>query len=304
MTDQEAQSSLSADKTGSIEQLLTSRERDLGGFAVRRLLPAAQRRLVGPFIFFDELMPTAFPAGQGLDVRPHPHIGLATITYLFEGEILHRDGLGHVQAIRPGAVNLMIAGHGIVHSERTGPDERKKETRLHGIQSWVALPRTHEETKPAFHHHPAESLPLIERPGARLRLIVGEAFGKSSPVETFSTTLYVEVDLSKGARLQVPADHRERAAYVVSGAISLAGKSIEAGSMAVFVQGAEIVLVARETAKLMLIGGEPLYRERHIWWNFVSSSPERIEQAKEDWKSGRFVKIPGDDEDFVPLPSD
>ena len=303
MSYQQAKAPVCTETAGPIELTIASRERDIGGFSVRRVLPSAARRLVGPFIFFDEMGPADFPAGRGIDVRPHPHIGLATVTYLFEGEILHRDSLGFVQAIRPGAVNLMVAGRGIVHSERTGPDERKRGTRLHGIQSWIALPQAREETEPAFHHHPADSLPVIEREGARLRLIAGEAFGKRSPVETFSPLFYVEAELAQGARLQLPADFRERAVYVVTGAASVAGRSIEASTMAVFAEAAEVALTAEAETRLMLLGGEPLYGKRHIWWNFVSSRPERIEEAKADWQEGRFAKVPGDDE-FIPLPSE
>ncbi len=290
-----------SDKSGAIAQVIEPRTRDLGGFEVRRVLPVARRRLVGPFIFFDHMGPSRFPPGQGIDVRPHPHIGLATVTYLFDGEIMHRDSLGCVQPIRPGAVNWMTAGRGIVHSERTGPEERAREARLHGIQSWVALPRAEEEAEPAFRHHPAETLPEIDRDGATLRLIAGAAYGASSPVAVLSEMFYLDAALAEGAELRLPEGYAERAAYVVEGAVRVAGESFEAGRMIVFQPGAEAAVTAAEAARVMLLGGAAMDGQRHIWWNFVSSSPERIEQAKADWKAGRFPQVPGETE-FIPLP--
>jgi hypothetical protein len=292
---------LCTDQGGIIELLIEPRMTDLGGFQVGRVLPSSRRRLVGPFIFFDHIGPAAFAPGQGVDVRPHPHINLATVTYLFEGEILHRDSLGYVQAIRPGAVNWMTAGHGIVHSERTPPELRKNGSRLHGIQSWVALPQDAEETDPSFYHHSAATLPTVERPGLRMRLIAGTAFGERSPVATFSELFYADADLAPGGTLELPPEHEERAIYVVNGEIALGGGTVQAGRLIVLRPGVEVTVQARRPAKLMLLGGARLEGQRHIWWNFVSSSRERIEQAKDDWKEGRFAKVPGETE-FIPLP--
>jgi len=284
-----------------VELVIEPRARDLGGFSVRRVLPFAQRRMVGPFIFFDHMGPADFAAGKGIDVRPHPHIGLATVTYLFEGEILHRDSLGFVQAIRPGAVNWMTAGRGIVHSERTGPDERKRATRLHGIQSWVALPKLDEEDEPSFVHHPADSLPRIERKGAEMTLIAGEAYGESAPVETLSKMFYLDACLAAGASLDLPEDYAERAVYIVDGALEAGGTRHQAGRMLVFAEGEPARISAAEAARVMILGGAAMDGPRHIWWNFVSSSKERIAQAKADWNEGRFGKVPGETE-FIPLP--
>lgn len=287
----------------AVETVVMPRTRDLGdGFEVRRALPSAQRRTVGPFVFFDQMGPVAFPAGNGLDVRPHPHIGLATVTYLFEGEILHRDSLGTVQPIRPGAVNWMTAGRGIVHSERTPPELRAREdVRLFGVQTWVALPKAFEETAPAFAHHRADQLPVLEEPGKRLRLIVGTLYGARSPVVVFSEMFYADAELRNGARLDIPAEHAERAIYVVAGRIEIAGAPIDAGRLIVLGPGADIAIAASGAARLLLFGGAPMDGPRHLWWNFVSSSQERIEQAKEDWKTGRFAPVPGETE-FIPLP--
>jgi hypothetical protein len=287
----------------AVETVVMPRTRDLGdGFEVRRALPSAQRRTVGPFVFFDQMGPVAFPAGNGLDVRPHPHIGLATVTYLFEGEILHRDSLGTVQPIRPGAVNWMTAGRGIVHSERTPPELRAREdVRLFGVQTWVALPKAFEETAPAFAHHRADQLPVLEEPGKRLRLIVGTLYGARSPVVVFSEMFYADAELRNGARLDIPAEHAERAIYVVAGRIEIAGAPIDAGRLIVLGPGADIAIAASGAARLLLFGGAPMDGPRRLWWNFVSSSQERIEQAKEDWKAGRFAPVPGETE-FIPLP--
>jgi redox-sensitive bicupin YhaK (pirin superfamily) len=291
---------------GRLEPIIVPRTSDLGGgFEVRRALPSRQRRMVGPFIFFDQMGPIVFRAGTGLDVRPHPHIGLATVTYLFEGGILHRDSLGTVQPIQPGAVNWMTAGSGIVHSERTGPDVRAQGGPLFGIQSWVALPQAHEETAPAFAHHDRDSLPVIEGDGAHVRLIAGTLCGARSPVRTVSAMVYADVRLEPGARLVLRAEHEERAAYPVDGSVELAGcgEAFGAGQLLIFRPGTEIVLSAAKSApaRLMLLGGEPMDGPRHIWWNFVSSSKERIEQAKADWKEGRFASVPAETE-FIPLP--
>jgi redox-sensitive bicupin YhaK (pirin superfamily) len=275
--------------------------RDLGGFEVRRVLPSGRRQMVGPFIFFDHIGPAKFEPGKGIDVRPHPHIGLATVTYLFDGELRHRDSLGYVQAIQPGAVNWMTAGRGIVHSERTGPEARARGARLHGIQSWVALPCEHEETDPVFLHHPADTLPNITGDGLKMRLIAGTAFGERSPVETLSPMFYADADVDAQASVTLPDEYEDRAAFIVSGAVSVTGQRYEAGRMLAFKARCEVRVTASEPAKLMLLGGAPLDGERHIWWNFVSSSLAKMEQAKADWKSGRFAGVPGETE-FIPLP--
>lgn len=287
--------------TPAIETIIEGRARDLGGFSVGRVLPSARRRLVGPFIFFDHMGPAAFEPGQGIDVRPHPHINLATVTYLFEGEIVHRDSLGSLQAIRPGAINWMTAGSGIVHSERTGPELRKAGSRLHGLQLWVALPKAQEETEPDFRHYPAADLPEIRQGGARVRVLAGTAYGAASPVRTLSPLFYVEAIVAAGGELPLPEKHPERAAYVVEGAMRCGEVLIEPRRMAVFAPGPTPPLRAESAARVVLIGGAPLDGERHIWWNFVSSSRERIEQAKRDWKEGRFQPVPGETE-FIPLP--
>lgn len=283
----------------AIDLVIEPREADLGEFTVRRALPAARRRMVGPFIFFDHMGPATFPPGSGVAVRPHPHIGIATITYLFEGEIMHRDSLGFEQPIQAGAVNLMTAGRGIVHSERAG-DDLDQTSKLHGIQSWMALPDNEEECEPAFRHFPAADLPELEVDGCKVRIIMGQCFGETSPVTTYSDTLYMECLLPSGRQLAIPAEAEELAAYVVSGAVAVANEHYKGGVLIVANRGAPLEIDARDDSRVMIIGGEPL-GERHIWWNFVSSSRERIEQAKDDWRSGRFDPVPGDDE-FIPLP--
>ena len=285
----------------SFVTIIEGRTRDLGGFSVGRVLPSAARRLVGPFVFFDHMGPAAFEPGQGIDVRPHPHINLATVTYLFEGEIVHRDSLGSLQAIRPGAINWMTAGKGIVHSERTGPELRKAGSRLHGLQLWVALPRAKEETDPDFRHYPAAALPEMRKGGARVRVLAGTAYGAASPVQTLSPLFYVEAMIPAGGELPLPEEHPERAAYVVEGTISCGEALVGPARMAFFAPGPTPPLRAVSPARVALIGGAPLDGERHIWWNFVSSSRERIERAKRDWKEGRFVPVPGETE-FIPLP--
>lgn len=275
--------------------------RDLGdGFSVRRALPNARRRMVGPFIFVDEMGPAEFAPGHGLDVRPHPHIGLATVTWLFEGEITHRDSLGVVRSILPGAVNWMVAGRGIVHSERTGDDFRASGGRLWGMQTWVALPEEAEEAEPAFAHHAAETLPSIVLDGARRTLILGTAFGARSPVSTFSPIFYIAVEAEDGATVHLPDEHEERAVYVAAGAIEAGGERFGAGKLIVLEPGAGAHFRAHGPTRAMLLGGAPV-GPRHIEWNFVSSRPERITRAKDDWRHGRFATVPGDDE-FIPLP--
>ena len=287
-----------------IETVIETRARDLvDGFKVRRALPSRQRRMVGPFIFLDQMGPEILREGKGLDVAPHPHIGLATVTYLFAGELLHRDSLGSVQPIRPGELNWMTAGRGIAHSERTPREMRTTGSELFGIQSWVALPTQYEESEPGFAHHDANELPIVEDHGKRVRLICGSLYGARSPVRLLSDMFYAEVILEGDARIEVPKEHEERAAYVVEGSISVS-PDVEihnAGQLIVFKPGTENILKTPGHARVMLLGGEPLEGRRHIWWNFVSSSPERIDQAKEDWKSGRFSPVP-DETEFIPLP--
>jgi redox-sensitive bicupin YhaK (pirin superfamily) len=288
----------------SDENLIIPRARDLGGFEVRRALPSRARQMVGPFIFFDQMGPAEFQKGHGIDVRPHPHINLATVTYLFDGEIIHRDSLGTMQPIRPSAVNWMTAGRGIVHSERTGPELKARGSRLSGLQTWVALPARHEETEASFIHYAESELPVLESEGKRVRLVVGQAWGLSSPVKTFSDTVYADIALDPGAALPVETTHEERAVYVVSGAIGIAGERVASGQMLVLRSGEAVTIrnPEQQPAHAVLIGGERMDGPRHIWWNFVSSRPERIEQAKADWKAGRFPAVPGDAEEFIPLP--
>jgi redox-sensitive bicupin YhaK (pirin superfamily) len=288
--------------TPQLAAVIDARSRDLGGFTVGRVLPSAARKLIGPFIFFDHMGPADFPAGRGIDVRPHPHIGLATVTYLFEGEIVHRDSLGSHQPIRPGDVNWMTAGRGIVHSERTSAELRQRRSRLDGLQLWVALPLRHEETAPEFHHHPARDLPGIDIAGIRIRVLAGSLFGKSSPVRTLSSLFYADVALPAGSELPLPNEHEERAAYIVNGTVACGNERAERGRMLVLTEGAPATLRAVSDARVALIGGAPIDGERHIFWNFVSSSQARIEQAKRDWREGRFPTVPGDDQELIPLP--
>ncbi|HEX6981117.1 MAG TPA: pirin family protein [Alphaproteobacteria bacterium] len=291
-------------RESSLEMVIVPRTRDLGdGFEVRRALPSAQRRMVGPFVFFDQMGPVVFRAGQGLDVRPHPHIGLATVTYLFEGEILHRDSLGTVQPIRPGAVNWMTAGRGIAHSERTAPDVRATGGPLFGIQSWLALPKRHEETEPGFVHVAAGDLPILSDARAHVRVIAGTFHGARAPVPTFSDMFYADAALEPGGHVVLPAEHEERAIYVAAGTVEIAGDSFAAGQLLVFRPRDEIVVRAPASARVLLLGGEPMDGPRLVWWNFVASSQDRIEQAKADWKAGRFMPVPGETE-FIPLPED
>jgi redox-sensitive bicupin YhaK (pirin superfamily) len=288
----------------AIELVIEGRRRDLGGFEVGRVLPWSKRRMVGPFVFFDHMGPKQMAANlpRRVDVRPHPHIGLSTITYLFAGEIVHRDSLGFHQVIRPGEVNWMTAGRGISHSERF-ETMREHGGLLHGIQAWIALPVEDEETAPAFVHHGADELP-IEREGAvSRRVIAGKAFGRSSPVRTHSPLVYVHVELEAGASTSIPDGYAERAAFVAAGTVRVADESFEAGKMIVFARGSEPRIVAVTPATVMLLGGEAL-GERHIWWNFVSSRPERIEQAKAEWRAKKIPLPVGDADEFIPLPEE
>ena len=288
------------DDSTSIELLIEPATRDLGEFTVRRALPDKRRQRVGPFIFFDHMGPAEFPPGAGVNVRAHPHIGLATITYLFEGEILHRDSLGYVQAIRPGEVNWMTAGRGIVHSEKASPELLASGQRLHGLQTWVALPLEHEEAEPRFEHYAADRIPRLSRDGAQITVVIGSAYGETSPVQTASETLYVEGRLDSGAELELPVAE-ELAVYVIDGSISIAGNEVSAGKLAVLKNGSTATVSAENAAHVMICGGATLAGDRTIWWNFVSSSRERLEQAKRDWRDGKFAEVPGET-DFIPLP--
>lgn len=282
---------------------ITPHERDLGGFSVRRLLPSAARRTVGPFVFFDHMGPADFAPGQGIDVRPHPHIGLATVTYLFEGAIEHRDSLGTVQTITAGDVNWMTAGRGIVHSERSPADLRQSGYRMQGLQTWVALPRELEGCDPAFVHHPAASLPVIAMEGASMRLIAGSAFGQTSPVEVASSMFYIAVEMEAGASFVLPDAYAERGVYPLRGDVIINEGVLPAGQMAVLNQSEPVTLQALSPARLMLLGGEPLDGERFLWWNFVASDRADIEEAKERWRNGGFDAVPGETE-FIPLPGE
>jgi len=287
-----------------IELLIQGRAHELGpGFAVRRVLPSVKRRMVGPFIFLDHFGPMVVPpGGDGMAVRPHPHIGLATVTYLFDGGIFHRDSLGYAQVIRPGDVNWMTAGSGITHSERTEEAMKKSGFRMHGVQTWVALPRTQEEATPSFQHVPAGELPTWREAGASLRLIVGSYAGRKAPTTHFSPIFYVAAEMPAAGKLVVLPDHAERGVYVSEGTATIGDRQLGVGDLAVLIVGSPVeVLAGGEGAKLMLLGGAPMDGPRHIWWNFVSSSKERIEKAKADWKEGRFAKVPGDSE-FIALP--
>lgn len=285
---------------GAIERIIQPRDKDLGGFSVRRSLPTAGRKMVGPWIFFDHLGPAEFPAGQGINVRPHPHVNIATVTYLFEGEILHRDSLGSVQAIRPGDINLMVAGSGIVHSERERPEVTAVPHRLHGLQLWLALPEKDEEIDAAFHHYAAADIPTVVVDGVPVRVMMGSAFGVTSPVRLFADTLYVEAHLHAGQSLALP-HAEERAVYVAQGSLQAGDSTIPQHAMAIFSGVAGVVLQATAESRIAIIGGEQL-GERFIEWNFVSSRQERIEQAKRNWQAGRFAKVPGDEIEFIPLP--
>ena len=298
--DPEAGDALSCE---AIAHVIVPRTVDLGdGFTVRRALPSIQTRMVGPFIFFDHFGPAEFRAGNGLDVRPHPHIGLATVTYLFDGEIMHRDSLGTAAPIRPGEVNWMTAGRGIVHSERTGPEKRAAGGPIHGLQMWVALPQAKEEIEPGFAHHTIDQFPLVRDDKTFVRVVVGSLYGAKSPVPTMHETIFANALLRAGATLPLDADHEERALYVVDGTVEIAGDKFEAGRLLVFKPGDRVTIKAATDAHFVIVGGAPMDGPRHIWWNFVSSRKERIEQAKAEWTAGHFGKVPGDEIEFIPLP--
>lgn len=287
----------------AIENLIVPRASDIGGFSVRRALPTRDRRLVGPFIFFDRMGPAILKAGEALDVKPHPHIGLSTVTYLFDGEIKHRDSLGTEVVVRPGDINLMTAGRGIVHSERTPENLRGHPLSMSGLQTWLALPDDKEEIAPDFSHTEREAMPLIDIAGATGRVVIGDFAGLRSPVKTFTDTLYADLSLTPGAKFPFPADHEERAIYILSGSLEVAGDVFAADQLLAFRAGDDITLKGGvDGCHIMLFGGAALNSRRYIWWNFVSSSKERIEQAKEEWRTGRFDIVPGDEDEFVPLP--
>jgi len=283
-----------------IKRIIRPGKKSLGGFSVRRALPHPSQRLVGPWIFFDHAGPADFPPGEGVDVRPHPHINLATVTYMFEGQFMHRDSLGNAQAIKPGDINLMVAGKGIVHSERTPDELRGPGSTLHALQLWLALPEADEEIEPAFYHYDSADIPRLEVEAVSVRVMMGSAFGATSPVKTFAETLYLEAELKAGQSLRLP-NAEERALYVAKGELEIDAEPVQAYSMAVLVAHSDITVTAKTDSRIALIGGEKL-SQRHIWWNFVSSRKERIEQAKQDWKDGKFATVPGDSEEFIPLP--
>ncbi len=287
----------------AIAHVVVPRTVDLGdGFAVRRALPSARSRMVGPFIFFDHFGPAEFRAGAGLDVRPHPHIGLSTVTYLFDGEIMHRDSLGTALAIRPGEINWMTAGRGIVHSERTDSALRTTGSPIHGLQMWVALPAANEEIAPGFAHHATGEFPIVEDGGKTVRVVVGSLYGAASPVPVLHETMFGDFTLKAGTSVPIDTAHEERAIYVLDGTIDIAGDRFEPGRLLVFKPGDKVTVTATTDAHFVLVGGAPMDGPRHIWWNFVSSRKERIEEAKADWKAGHFDKVPGDEIEFIPLP--
>lgn len=292
----------------SIETLIIPRARDLGGFEVKRALPAPKRQMVGPFIFFDQAGPAEFLTGQGIDIRPHPHIGLGTVTYLYRGDFHHRDSIGTDQVILPGAVNWMVAGKGVTHSERTSAAGRRGPHGLYGIQTWIALPESHEDVAPVFEHHEKKSLPEFTDGGVSARLILGRAYGETAPATLYSDTFYLDVTLAPGARFPLPVDHEDRGIYVTEGSVRISGQDFPAGQMMVFRPGDAITVAAGpQGARIMALGGETLNGPRYIWWNFVASSQERIEKAKEEWRAadwgqGMFDLPPGDDAEFIPLP--
>jgi redox-sensitive bicupin YhaK (pirin superfamily) len=302
LEDPAAEPACTAGDTPSIDLVIEGRPRDLGNFPVHRTLPSGQRRSIGPFIFVDHIGPAELAPGHGMDIRPHPHIGLATITYLLDGEIVHRDNLGNTQAIRPGEVNWMIAGRGVAHSERTSPEVRARGSRTLGMQIWVALPREHEAMAPAFEHHPQAALPTIERPGAVLRVVAGTAYGQTAPTSVLTPTLYVHAELTAGATLAIDDTHAERAVYVIDGEIECDGRVFGAATMVVLRAEVDAAICARTAANVMLLGGAPLDGPRHMWWNFVASDRESIERAKAAWREGRFAKVVGDEQELIPLP--
>jgi redox-sensitive bicupin YhaK (pirin superfamily) len=286
----------------AIELVIVPRARDIGGFEVRRALPSARRQMVGPFIFLDQWGPVIIRAGQSFDVRPHPHIGLATVTWLFDGRMFHRDSLGSAQAIAPGELNWMSAGRGIVHSERTPQQEVGRDRRAFGIQSWVALPKQREDTDPTFEHVGTHDLPVVEDRGVAARIVAGALYGATSPVRTLSDLFYADVTLAAGAVLPLTAEHEERGLYVAEGEIEIAGQRFGINRLLVFRPGDMLAVRAVTPARVMLLGGEPMDGPRYIWWNFVSSSRDRIEAAKDDWKRARFAIVPSDEKEFIPLP--
>ncbi len=289
-------------ESDAIAHVIAPRTVDLGDFAVRRALPSAQTRMVGPFIFFDHFGPAVFRSGQGIDVRPHPHIGLSTVTYLFDGEIVHRDSLGTAAPIRPGEINLMTAGRGIVHSERTGPELRATGSPIHGLQMWVALPAAKEEMEPGFAHHATSDFNTVTDNGTSVRVVIGDLYGARSPVATASETIFADVRLKAGSTLPLDAGHEERALYILAGEVEIAGDRHGANRLLVLRPGDALSVRALADSHLVIVGGAPMDGPRHIWWNFVSSRKERIEQAKADWKAGHFQKVPGDEIEFIPLP--
>jgi len=286
----------------AIDHVIVPRTVDLGDFAVRRALPSARTRMVGPFIFFDHFGPAEFRAGNGLDVRPHPHIGLATVTYLFDGEIMHRDSLGTAVAIRPGEVNWMTAGRGIVHSERTPPDRRVEHEPIHGLQMWVALPAAKEEMEATFAHHDVAEFPIIKDNGKNVRVVVGSLYGANSPVPTVHETIFGDVHLRAGSKVPLDPSHEERAIYIIGGTVTISGETFEAGRLLVFKPDDAITIAGANDTHFVILGGAAMDGPRHIWWNFVSSRKDRIEQAKAEWKAGHFGKVPGDEIEFIPLP--
>ena len=288
----------------ALETIVVPRASDIGNFEVRRALPSMDKRTVGPFVFLDEMGPAVLPAGTGIDVRPHPHIGLATVTYLYDGSIMHRDGLGSIQLIEPGEVNWMTAGRGIVHSERSTPEARRIDQRVFGLQMWVALPRDKEEMDPGFAHYGLDEQPVVEGEGVWARVVAGSLFGKTSGVRTQSPLFYGDIKLEAGASVALPAEHIERAAYLVEGTVQVEGQDHESGRLLAFAPGRPVTLTAvGGRARFAVLGGEPLDGPRFVWWNFVSSRKERIEQARQDWRRDRFDQtVPGDTVDFIPLP--
>ncbi|MEQ8603009.1 MAG: pirin family protein [Marivibrio sp.] len=285
-----------------VDLVISPIEHDIGGLSVRRVLPTKEAPAVGPFVFFDQMGPATLAADSPLSVRPHPHIGLSTLTWMIEGSIMHRDSLGYAQEIVPGAVNWMTAGSGVVHSERTPERLRGRETRLYGLQVWMALPTAYEESAPSFQHYPANQIPIVEGEGWRASIVAGRAWEKTSPVTVFSPTLYADVEASAGATLTIDAEHQQRAVYVLEGSVEVGGKTFDAGRMLVLRPALSVSVRTPAGARLILIGGEPLDGPRHKFWNFVSSRRARIDAAKRDWREGRFPKVPGDEDDFIPLP--
>ena len=288
------------ESNGVILRILKPKTKDLGGFSVRRVLPTIHHKKVGPWVFLDHMGPVTFPEGQGVDVRPHPHIGLATVTYLFEGEVLHRDSLGNALSVRPGEINLMVAGRGIVHSERKKPEANETSNRLHGLQMWLALPESEEDIDPAFYHYAEKDIPVVNINGVAVRLLIGAAYGAISPVKTFADTLYFEATLMQGQQLQIP-DAEERAIYIVSGDLKVGDVVAPEYTMLVLGADKKVVISAVQETRIAVIGGEKI-NPRYIDWNFVSSQKEKIEFAKQKWKAGLFERVPGDEHEFIPLP--